>query len=158
MTRPEYSFERDFTFHLARRRFGRNIPATDIDFLEFDNLRPVLVWEAKSNQSKWRTGVRTASMVAQWRLATQANIEYRVVEHSHDWSQLCIVKVRGWYKMGYLWRPHIESEITMSLPEFLAWLYSVRDRDMMAELPHGMFFHTEVPSALKPVSLRYESG
>lgn len=130
MSRPEMSFRRDMSFHVARRKFGYNIPATDIDFLEYDNLEPVLLWEAKSTRSQWRSGVRTASMVVQWKLARMANVPYAVVEHNDDWSMLIVCEVDDWEDKV----PIIVNEQKMTLKQFVTWLYEIRDREIESEL------------------------
>jgi len=130
MARQEKSFARDMTFHINRRAYGKDIPATDIDFLEFDKLEPVLLWEAKSDKSHWRKGRRTASMIAQWKLAERAEIPYRVIEHSDDWSQVTVYEVKEWKG----WMPIIGKETAMTLTEWIAALYAIRKR----EVPNGV--------------------
>lgn len=130
MTRHEMSFRRDMSFHVARRKFGYNAPATDIDFLEYDNLEPVLLWEAKSIKSRWRNGRRTASMIVQWKLSKLAGIPYVVVEHNDKWSKITVFKIGGWkHKV-----PIISDERKMTLRQFVAWLYKIRGRTIESEL------------------------
>lgn len=124
MSRHEMTFKRDMSFHVARRRFGYNIPATDIDFLEYDRLEPVLLWEAKSNRSSWRNGNRTASMVVQWKLANMAGIPYAVVEHNDEWSEITVCKIDDWKDK----KPIIADEQKMTLKQFVSWLYEIRNR------------------------------
>lgn len=147
----EMTFKRDMSFHIARRRFGYNLPATDIDFLEYDNKQPVLLWEAKSTRSGWRNGKRTASMEAQWNLAMRAEIPYRIVEHNEDWSIVSVCNVSDWNK-GL---PVIESEQEMTLREFVTWLYEKRGRDIELELGGGMLveidWHDRIPESLEIV-------
>lgn len=130
MSRPEMSFQRDMSFHVARRKFGRNAPATDIDFLEYDNLEPVLLWEAKSTRSRWRSGVRTASMIVQWKLAAMAGVPYVVVEHNDKWSTITVCEIGDWEGR----KPVISNEWQMTLKQFVAWLYEIRGRDIRFEL------------------------
>ena len=140
MGRREYSYSRDMTFHINRRNYGRNIPATDIDFVEYDNLEPVLIWEAKSDKSHWKQGRRTASMIVQWKIAQRAGIEYRVIEANNDWSVIQSYKILGWDRM----KPRIAKAGTYTLPEFITALYKIRGR----ELPDWL----QVPDKLEPIS------
>ena len=161
MTRPEYSYKRDMTFHINRRQYGRDAPSTDIDFLEFDNYHPVLLWELKSVQSKWKSGHRTASMVPQFILACRARIEYRVVENNKDWSELVVYSLRGWYKKQihgsrgpyHVWIPIIESRTVLTLPEFVCWLYEIRGRTLT--IAHGFTIEHYIPDSLKPIIFSY---
>ena len=152
MARSEYSYKRDMTFHVNRRKYGYNIPATDIDFLEFDNYQPVLLWEAKSLRSKWKEGYRTASMVVQFKLACRAGIEYRVVENNKNWSKLIVYKLRGWHK-GSTWIPIIESSTILTLREFVCWLYEIRGRTLT--IAHGFTIEHYIPDSLKPIIFSY---
>jgi hypothetical protein len=139
VTRREKSFRRDMTFHVNRRNYGRNIPATDIDFLEYDNHKPILLWEAKSDKSRWRNGVRTSGMRAQYKLAQMAEIYYRVVENSDDWSQIAMYKVLGWNGAT----PIVERTAMFTLREFVEALYIFRKR----EFPGGI----AVPDELEQI-------
>lgn len=153
MSRPEMTHARDMTFHIARREFGFNIPVTDLDFLEFDNFEPVLLWEAKSIKSHWRDGKRTAGMKAQWNLAKRANVPYVVVEHNEDWSEVTVCKVGNWERM----QPIILSEQAMTLKQFVSWLYEVRDRDIERELGNILLeqkWTDIIPDKLEPVTFR----
>lgn len=137
--RREETFERDMTFHVNRRRYGKNVPATDIDFLEYDHHIPVLLWEAKSHRSKWKEGRRTSSMRAQWKLAQMAGIDYAVVEHTDDWSAIAVYTIGSWEKQ----KPIIANEIHMSLPQFVKWLYIIRGREMPQVI--------RIPNSLNPI-------
>jgi len=140
MGRREYSYSRDMTFHINRRGYGKDIPATDIDFVEYDNLEPVLIWEAKSDKSHWKQGRRTASMIVQWKIAQRANIKYRVIENSDNWSVIRSYKILGWDRM----RPKVEQVGVYTLPEFIQALYKIRGR----EIPSWV----NVPDELEPIS------
>ena len=140
MARKEQSFSRDMTFHVNRRGYGNNIPATDLDFVEFDNLEPVLIWEAKSDKSHWKEGRRTASIIVQWKIAKRANITYRIVEHADDWSIIHSYEILSWDKM----KPEYRLVGTFTLPQFVKALYQVRNRQMPKNL--------NVPDRLEPVS------
>lgn len=156
--REEITFARDMTFHLARRKYGSNIPATDIDFLEYDHKQPVLLWEAKSTKSGWRDGIRTASMEAQWNLACHAGIPYRVVEHNKDWSELSVCTIAKWEGK----KPIIETEIAMSLFEFVSWLYEIRGRNIKSELGGNLLlkrknWRNEIPDKLNPQQFKLQT-
>ena len=140
MGRREYSHSRDMTFHVNRRNYGKNIPATDLDFVEFDNLEPVLIWEAKSHMSHWKQGRRTASMLVQWKIAQRAGIKYRVIEHNDDWSIIRSYKILSWDRL----KPNVVEIGTYTLPKFVEALYKIRGR----EKPEWI----KVPDRLEPIS------
>lgn len=133
---PHYqgTFYRDQTFLFNRREFGRNIPATDIDCLEFDRLEPICLWEAKSGRSSWRMG--SSSIAAQYLLAERAGVNYFVAEHNPDWSRIIVCHLSGLDREARKWTPPpiIENETTYDLRGFVKMLYSLRDRNIENEL------------------------
>ena len=124
MTRKQNSFFRDLTFHVNRRNFGRNIPSTDIDFLEYDNFQPVDIREFKNKNSNWRSGERTASIKATFNLAKMANIPFYIIEHNDDFSSISICQIKKWNRNV----PVVFNEQNMTLPEYVKSLYKARNR------------------------------
>lgn len=129
MTRQQNSYFRDLTFHVYRRKLGSNIPATDLDFLEYDNFQPVDLREFKNDKSKWREGKRTASIRATYNLAKKANIPFYIIEHNDNYSNLCLCKV-----IDIKGTIPITEDQKMTLPQYIENLYKSRGR----ELPEGM--------------------
>lgn len=134
MPRFQKSFFRDLTFLYHRRNFGRNIPATDIDCLEFDRLQPLCLWEAKLKGSKWREG--SSTIATQFLLSQQAEIGYFVAEHNTDWSKITVCGLSGLDTSHSKWKPKpvIQSETGYGLQDFVKMLYTLRNRRIEDEL------------------------
>lgn len=154
----EKTFKRDMTLHVARREWGKKLLTTDIDFLEFDydnDLEPIMLIEIKSLRSGWRNGKRTASMIAQWKLAKKADIPYTVVEHNDEWSEMIVCEIDSLdLKSGI---PSISKEQKMTLKQFVMWLYGIRGMkitDWLDHHPLAGHWTDHVPDRLEPVTFR----
>ncbi len=145
-TRQQNSYFRDLTFHVNRRKFGYNIPATDLDFLEYDNFQPIDLREFKNKKSGWREGNRTASVRAVYNLAKCANIPFYVIEHNDNYSEITVCFIEGWNE-GI---PQL-SEQTMTLPDYVSSLYKIRNRDV----PETILIPESLSSIILPHLIYY---
>jgi len=119
------TFYRDYTFHGYRRLFGENIPATDIDFLEFDNHQPIAILEQKTQNSHWREGIRTDGLIAMWHLANKADIPLYVAENNLDWTRVAICAIGGFDETV----PQIvENETVTDIRGLVRFQYDMRGR------------------------------
>jgi len=142
MPRYQKTFYRDLTFHVNRRKFGSNIPATDIDFLEYDNRQPISLSELKDKRSHWRKGTSWANIEATWNLAERANIPYYITEYAEDWSEISICRIGG--IKGKI--PIIDEERIVTLSGYIEHLYTIRNREVPAHIKRV------IPQKLEPAT------
>jgi len=129
MSKPEGlgTFYRDYTFHGYRRLFGDDIPATDIDFLEFDHHEAVGIVEQKTQGSKWKEGQRTDSLIAMHNLAKSAGIPLYVAENCQDWATVNICTIDSFNgQHGKI--PHVRDEICTDTRGLVRFEYHIRGR------------------------------
>lgn len=168
MAKKELTHKRDMTFHVNRREYGDNIPATDIDFLEYDRWQPKMLLELKSSRA-W-AAQNNSNVIVQYRLAQMADILYRVVESNKNWSQLTVIEIslvepeQKENQKPQKPRIKIENETTMELPDFVAWLYKIRGYDIAKELRPNRLLNIKlggknrIPHRLEPVTFEHKES
>ncbi len=90
--KKEHTFERDLILCQLHRSWGYDVPATDIDFLEYDERRPVALIEYKKRQD-WQTAQvnKDANLTALVRLGNRAQIPVYVVFYSPDHAMFRVI-------------------------------------------------------------------
>ena len=92
--KSEHTFERDLTLCTLHRQWGYDVPATDIDFLEYDNRNPNALVEYKKRDN-WRTAPvdKDANLTALIRLGNRAQIPVFCVFYKPDHSMFRVIPV-----------------------------------------------------------------
>ena len=126
--RAERTGWRDRDLSARHRHWGRDCPATDIDFLEFDNCEPVALLEFKHERAQPYNRF-SASIRACRKLGDAAGVPFFVVIRADDFSwfeinaenQIAVDKFTG---------AHIrERSRRVTEEKFVRFLYWLRNRE-----------------------------
>lgn len=104
--RKERTFERDMELSQLHREWGWDVPAFDIDFLEYDQGKPIALIEYK-RRDNWETApvVRDANLKALITLGQQAKVPVFCVFYKPDHSMFRVIGLNSyaWAKPKTLW-------------------------------------------------------
>ena len=91
-TKQEFTGERDRVLSQLHRQWGFDVPACDIDFLEYDRSRPIALIEYKK-RTDWDTApvLRDANLKALICLGTRAKVPVFCVFYAPDHSMFRVV-------------------------------------------------------------------
>lgn len=121
--KPEKTGKRDLALNNRHRTWGWNVPAEDIDFLEYDNKKAVALVEYKKENAP-RVFLKTdANLSALRDLADRAGLPAFVVRYAIDFNWWT---VRALNKIA----KSIVPEPLIRIPEskYVEFLYSIRGR------------------------------
>lgn len=90
--KAEQTLYRDLELCNLHREWGYDVPACDIDFLEYDNCNPVALIEYKK-RADWRTTIlnKDANLMALTRLGNRAKIPVYCVFYNPDRSMFRVI-------------------------------------------------------------------
>jgi len=126
--KPERSHWRDLSLNDLHRKWGWNCPATDIDFIEYDDGRAVAVFEYK-HESAAPAYPSAANVRALVDLCTRAGVPVFGVRYANDKTWW---RVKPLNRFAAKWVP--AEPAVMSQREFVTLLYKIRGRS----LPTGL--------------------
>lgn len=98
--KAERSFWRDLVLLQKHRGWGYDVPGEDIDFLEYDNCRPVALFEFKMRKNDWQTCdvVIDANLKAMTQLADMARLPLFVTVYPESRAEFRVVAINHFAK------------------------------------------------------------
>ncbi|KKM81716.1 hypothetical protein LCGC14_1326950 [marine sediment metagenome] len=96
IVKKEQTFQRDLVLCELHRQWGYDVPACDIDFLEYDRGNPVALVEYKK-RNDWQSAVinKDSNLTALVRLGNRARIPVYCVFYSPDHSMFRVVPMNS---------------------------------------------------------------
>jgi hypothetical protein len=125
MSAEERSGFRDLGFSKRHRLYGRDCPATNIDFLEYDEGQSVAVIEAKRERERFDEPNKKAIID----LSNRASLPAFKVVHADDFSIFTVSSLNPIARRFLKSKPG-----TMQESEFIRFLYAIRGRDVPEEI------------------------
>lgn len=122
--KPEYRNYRDLRINNLHRTWGREIAATDVDFLEYSRGKAKAIIDMKESDS-WKSTFKEngwKSENAQLDLANRAGLPFFIVEYNtetHDYFNVVPMNAHA--------RKIIPTEIAMNEEEYINFQYKLRD-------------------------------
>lgn len=125
--KPERSGWRDLSLNDRHRKWGWDCPATDLDFIEYDNGRAVAIIEYK-NEFAAPAKAASANVQALIDVGRRARLPVFGVRYAHDFAWFKVKPLNSW-AAGFL--PETKE---MTEKEYVALLYRIRGRPLPLNL------------------------
>lgn len=121
MTAHERTGIRDLSYSAWHRTLGPNLPACDLDWIEFDRGVPVALLETKHLQAA-DENIYTASLRAQEKLAEMASLPHFIVRYDVDPpAAMFFIEPRNQWAEQY-----VDSPCYMDEGEYTRFLHDLR--------------------------------
>lgn len=129
MVAPLRRVRRDLGYSVRHRLYGRDCPACDLDFIEFDGGQPAALVEMKWQHERDSSAPVMATLEA---LADRARLPLFVARHAEDFATFEVTPVNA------LARRFLAGRTILTEREWVVLLYRVRNRVAPPELLAGL--------------------